>query len=191
MLAGTVMAATKNKNEHLGKSRALQFMTWLVAQALSIPRRLLHHFWVGYVPEFETRQQAEAFWRIKRHYRRRRLFYLNVICFVVIVCIVVLDLFGKIGTSAAPPVQNYILAAMVWLALLWGHQRWLGLADAEDNAIAQIIESYHQQEAETAAQRNRERIDLLVRALSDDDMEALRQRLSSDTPGNTLEQSRS
>lgn len=204
------MAVTKNKNEHLVQSaptqtqadhlltglgqglraigrgtvwvlrRAVTILKWfarLLWGFLKLPVRLLRYLWVGHVPEFDSKQQAEAFWRVKRYYRRRRLFYLHLIIFAVSAVLITGYYVANSSRLILPPLQNYLIGGGLWVALVWLHHRWLRMADAEDEAIAQVIEAGRQAEFE---KRKRERIDLLVQALDDDDLEQLRLRLSSD-----------
>ena len=61
-----------------------QVIKWLVSQ----PYRLLRYIISGRIPEFDTARQEEIFWRVKRHYRRKRLFALNSFLYIVVVAFV-------------------------------------------------------------------------------------------------------
>src|SRR5688572_21083670 len=48
--------------------------TWF----LKLPYRLLRYLISGRIPNFENSRQEEIFWRIKRQYRRKRLFAFHI-----------------------------------------------------------------------------------------------------------------
>lgn len=150
---------------------------------LRLPGRLLTFLWLGHIPEFETKQQAEAFWRIRRHYRRRRVFYAHALIFVTSLIFLTWNFWETRNTQLfQTPFQSYLLVGIVWSLLLWGHRFWLKMAEAEDADVAQVLEAGYLHSAELE-KRKRERTDLILRGLSDDDLEHLRQRLSDDASG--------
>jgi hypothetical protein len=50
---------------------------------LKLPYRLLRYLISGRVPQFENLRQEEIFWRIKRQYRRKRLFAFHMMAFIM------------------------------------------------------------------------------------------------------------
>ncbi|GAB5492330.1 MAG: hypothetical protein Phog2KO_25450 [Phototrophicaceae bacterium] len=123
-----------------------QVIKWLVSQ----PYHLLRYIISGRIPEFDTARQEEIFWRIKRQYRRKRLFALNSFLYA-----------GGLIISAFAVGTNYYYATQsidswawqnfynsagsalffmgIWTLILGFHYVFNRMGDAEDSAMGEAL----------------------------------------------------
>lgn len=145
--------------------------------------RGIRYLFLGYVPDhFESPEQEAAFWRVKRYFRRRRFFYTHFGLYLM-------AMVGIWGSTIGSSINGYYIdfaplfaVTGIWSMMIFFHFLRIRMADAEDRAISEILEGGYQQsqQREAIEKRKRQRLDSVLRDLSDDDLIALRHRLSED-----------
>lgn len=142
-----------DKKKRQTDSRPGKGIVWLI----QMPYRLLHYFLSGHVPEFENARQEERFWRIKRQYRRKRLFLLNLLAYisviVVSIALVIHDYLYISRLSKNPTLTidrlwvnfNELLLSvgagvLIWTLILFVHFFFNRMSNDEDHAIGEAFE---------------------------------------------------
>lgn len=145
-----------------------------IAWVFKQPFRFLGYLINGRIPEFETVRQEEIFWRIKRHYRRKRLFLLNILAYgsgIIFFILIIIALYQNVqrATSvfweqhAIDNLNNTILSAGlfmgIWTLVLIFHFVFNRMGDAEDTALGEALEKeYARSESEDNAHWDRQRL---------------------------------
>jgi hypothetical protein len=126
----------------------------LIVGILKLPLRLLYYLFNGRVPKFENIRQEEAFWRVKRRYRRRRILTLHSTIFLVACLLAIISAVVRTNSfyhSSPNLVEdlNYfyrtdLLAGVivfgVWLFSLSIHAVIVSSAQNEDNELERVME---------------------------------------------------
>lgn len=135
------------------RGQAWQLFLWIIKQ----PYRLLRYIISGRIPDFENARQEEIFWRIKRQYRRKRLFLINSLLygFVLFVSLVTIGMRYREWQLAELSGETYVtwlqasfyntLAGAgfmmgIWTLVLIGHFVFNRMGDAEDQALGAALE---------------------------------------------------
>lgn len=143
---------------------------WLVKQ----PLRFLGYLINGRIPEFETIRQEEIFWRIKRHYRRKRLFLLNGFAYgsgIIFSILMIIVRYQDWQNATLPSWKTYTTTALnntilsaglfmgIWTLVLVFHFVFNRMGDAEDTALGEALEKeYARGESEDNAHWDRQQL---------------------------------
>lgn len=139
---------------------------WLVRNGASIawwvvtrPYYVLHYLLNGPVPEFETAREKTIFWRVKRRYRRKRIFILHSLFYSIAAVMSVgytitngLN-FLLYNMSAwewdwyVSNVTGILVVGSVWTVILGFHRYFNSMHNEEDEAVGQALaEEYARQD---------------------------------------------
>ncbi len=143
-----------------------QIARWILVQ----PYRLLRYIISGRVPEFENARQEEIFWRIKRQYRRKRLFALNTLAYVSGIGIALLSI-GSSYYELQQAIANNVaylgwyqssfyntlfgsgVVMGIWTLILGFHYFFNRMGDSEDKALGEALaEEYARNDREEESQ---------------------------------------
>lgn len=143
-----------------------QIAGWLLSQ----PYRLLRYIISGRIPNFDNARQEEIFWRIKRQYRRKRLFALNTLAYVIGIGVALLSI-GISYYDLQRAIQlnetylgwyqsNFYNALIssgfiigIWTLILGFHYVFNSMGDAEDKAMGEALaDEYARSEREEQSQ---------------------------------------
>ncbi|MGB7337356.1 MAG: hypothetical protein WBC91_00575 [Phototrophicaceae bacterium] len=136
-----------------GVQQAGQVLWWFAKQ----PYRLLRYILNGRIPQFETVREEEIFWRIKRRFRRQRIFLLNALGFgaSLVVGASVAIIGYQNWQSAIARSDEFIrfyrsgfyndlfaVASItgVWMVILIGHFIFNKMGNSEDNAMKEAFD---------------------------------------------------
>ncbi len=138
-----------------GSTRALIFtggLLWTTTVwTLRLPWRMLRglwRWWNGPHPYFESERERDIYYRIRRHFRRRRRHRLHVFAYVL----VNISLWAQFASRPYPlmfyperalwsqPVWGHIVFTAAWSVILLFHYLHLRSAEAEDQAIEEALE---------------------------------------------------
>ncbi len=149
---------------------------WLLKQAgasigwmLKQPYRLLRYIISGRIPDFENARQEEIFWRIKRQYRRKRLFLINSLLYAgasVLFLITLGDSYfrwqsaiqrgDQYASYLATNFYNILIPGGfivgIWTLVLIFHFVFNRMGDSEDKALGEALENEY---ARSEARENR------------------------------------
>lgn len=137
-----------------------QIARWILVQ----PYRLLRYIISGRVPEFENARQEEIFWRIKRQYRRKRLFALNSFLYLGswIIAVIISGVNYYDATRLTEPwawqyfynrAGSVLFYMGIWTLILGFHYAFNRMGDAEDKALGEALaEEYARNDREEQSQ---------------------------------------
>lgn len=123
-----------------------QMAGWLLAQ----PYRLLRYIISGRIPEFDNARQEEIFWRVKRKFRRKRLFALNTFLYsggwiisAFVIGVNYLDATRLTEPWAWQYFYNRSSSALfvmgIWTLILGFHYVFNRMGNAEDTAMGEAL----------------------------------------------------
>ncbi|MEM9955788.1 MAG: hypothetical protein AAF846_29585 [Chloroflexota bacterium] len=142
-----------------GVQHGARGLWWLAKR----PYYLLHYLLNGHVPEFETKREREVFWRIKRHYRRRKLLFINVFFFGVWLFIASNILLGgynawqrelaRVELGYAETYERFFyndlrtltIITGIYIIILIAHMIFNKMSNTEDEVIGQALDEARQE----------------------------------------------
>jgi hypothetical protein len=138
----------------------------LIVGILKLPLRFLYYLFNGRVPKFENTRQEEAFWRVKRRYRRKFFLNLHSTIFALTVLFAILAAairWFEVGYATASMTEDLlwfyfrndliagVLALAAWFILVSVHAVIVRTAQNEDDELEQVMaREYERTEHEVA-----------------------------------------
>jgi hypothetical protein len=142
----------------------LQGIWSLIVGILKLPFRLLYYVFNGRIPKFENIRQEEAFWRVKRRYRRKFFLNLHSTIFALTVLFAILAAairWFEVGYATATMTENLlwtyfrndliagVLALAAWFILVSVHAVIVRTAQSEDDELEGVMaQEYERTERE-------------------------------------------
>jgi hypothetical protein len=142
----------------------LQGIWSLIVGILKLPFRLLYYVFNGRIPKFENIRQEEAFWRVKRRYRRKFFLNLHSTIFALTVLFAILAAairWFDVGYATATMTENLlwtyfrndliagVLALAAWFILVSVHAVIVRTAQSEDDELEGVMaQEYERTERE-------------------------------------------
>jgi hypothetical protein len=132
----------------------LQAIWSVIAGILKLPFRLLYYVFNGRVPKFENTREEEAFWRVKRRYRRKFFLNLHSTIFALTVLFAILAAairWFEVGYATASMTENLlwfyfrndliagVLALAAWFILVSVHAVIVRTAQNEDDELEGVM----------------------------------------------------
>jgi hypothetical protein len=126
----------------------------LIVSVLKLPFRFLYYLFNGRVPKFENTREEEAFWRVKRRYRRKFFLNLHSTIFALTVLFAILAAairWFEVGYATATMTENLlwsyfrndliagILALAAWFILVSVHAVLIRTAQSEDDELERVM----------------------------------------------------
>ena len=94
------------------------------------------------VPKGLSAEEAEAYQRINRQFRRQKRWYLHVLAFFISVATLWIPelFFHPYYPPYYPHLGMYATFTIIWLIALGGHRLWMNLGDSEDREIGNALD---------------------------------------------------
>lgn len=93
------------------------------------------------IPAGLSPQEAEAYQRINRQYRRQKRWYLHIISFLISMATLWITEFSNVYY---PRVGMVVAFTVIWLIVLSGHRLWMHLGESEDREIGDALHHIRQ-----------------------------------------------
>jgi hypothetical protein len=147
----------------------LQGIWSLIVGILKLPFRLLYYVFNGRIPKFENTREEEAFWRVKRRYRRKFFLNLHSTIFALTVLFAILAAairWFEVGYATATMTENLlwtyfrndlianVLALAAWFILVSVHAVIVRTAQSEDDELEGVMAREYARTEHEAAQPN-------------------------------------
>ncbi len=116
-----------------------EFVVWTLRLPLRMMRGLWR-WWSGPEPYFESARERDIYYRIRRHFRRRRRFTLHIIAYLAINSAFWLQWYNMSSSPYPPRALNYAALTVVTSFFLLFHYLHLRSAEAEEQAIEEALE---------------------------------------------------
>ncbi|MEL6524557.1 MAG: hypothetical protein AAFQ07_02505 [Chloroflexota bacterium] len=130
-----------------------------IVWVLTTPYRMLRYLLNGHIPHFETEREKAIFWRVKRRFRRKRLFMLHSTLFGIFTIFASMNIINQTILMLTEGAQypwswgNYVnnttvLIAFVlgWTFALWMHNRFNSMGNTEDQAVNDALEAEYRRQ---------------------------------------------
>ncbi|MEO1287241.1 MAG: hypothetical protein AAFV93_05695 [Chloroflexota bacterium] len=156
------MEKAKYVPQQLGHRPLVVAIRHLLWRLIKSPYYLLHYLLNGRVPEFETQREAEIFWRVKRRYRRKRLFLMHMLLHLMGLFISFYIVFAsylnwqEALSSGATFSSSYLrgleqiyesnfatalIVMVVWTIVLIAHSAFNRIGNAEDKTVSEAFDT--------------------------------------------------
>lgn len=116
-----------------------ELLVWTLRLPLNMTRGLWR-WWNGPEPYFESERERDIYYRIRRHFRRRRRFSLHIIAYLAINSAFWLQWYNMRSASYPPSALNYAALTIVTSFFLLFHYIHLRSAETEERAIEEALE---------------------------------------------------